>query len=61
MIEALAVGGGLSAAYLLFRFLIDASAKQEPWTIAAVLGFSLLQAFVTLSCLRVMAPARRQP
>lgn len=60
-IEVLAVGGGLSAAYLLFRFLIDASEKKEPWTIAVVLGFSLLQAFVTLSSLRVMAPARRQP
>ncbi len=61
LVEVLAVGGGLSAAYLLFCFLIDASARQEPWTIAVVLGFSLLQAFVTLSSLRVMAPARRQP
>lgn len=59
-VETLAIAGGLSAAALLCAFFLERPSK-EPSTVAAVLGLALLQGFVTLSCMRVLAPRRARP
>jgi hypothetical protein len=60
IVELLAVAGGLSAATLLFAFLLERPSK-EPATVAAILALALLQGFVTLSCMRWLAPRRARP
>ena len=59
-VETLAVAGGLAAAWLLARYLLEVPPGKETATIAAILGFSLLQALVTLSAMRVLSPRRRR-
>jgi hypothetical protein len=56
-VETLALAGGSCAAALLAGFLVERPTK-EPATIAAIVGLALLQGFVTLSCMRVLAPRR---